>query len=268
LNASPTPAGPADAAAKVAVRPTGYLAVTRTATYGFLAALPLLVLYEVMILVANRANGIDVRVGAEVWIKQILLALGPSWVVLLGVLVIGVGVAILMSERHKKLPIRADYFGGIVLESALYAVVVAGIVSRIVALVFASNIAPGVASGVVLAGSDLSFGLFTNLALSIGAGLYEELVFRVILVGGLFALLKALLGQPVPAYVFAALIGAAIFSWVHYVGPLGDPFEWASFSFRFLFGLALNVVFLLRGFGVAAWTHALYDVFVVTHLFG
>lgn len=233
--------------------------MTRTATYGFLAALPLLVLYEIMILVANRANGIDVRVGAEVWIKQILQALGPLWMVLLGVLVIGVGVAILVSERHKKLPLRGNYFGGIVLESALYAVVIAGIVSRIVALVF---------SGVALAGSDLSFGLFTNLALSIGAGLYEELVFRVILVGGLFAVLKALLRQPVTAYVFAALIGAAIFSWVHYVGPLGDSFEWASFSFRFLFGLALNVVFLLRGFGVAAWTHALYDVFVVTHLFG
>src|SRR5690606_34651472 len=136
---------------------------------------------------------------------------------------------------------------------------VAGIVSQIVASVFSST---------ALAGSDLSFGLFTNLALSIGAGLYEELLFRVILVGGLFAVLKAVLGKPVPAYVLAALVGAAIFSWVHYVGPLGDPFQWASFTFRFLFGLALNVIFLLRGFGVAAWTHALYDVFVVTHLFG
>ncbi|HEX7069526.1 MAG TPA: CPBP family glutamic-type intramembrane protease, partial [Rhodothermales bacterium] len=61
-----------------------------------------------------------------------------------------------------------------------------------------------------------------------------------------------------------SLIGAIIFSAVHYTGPLGDPFTLSSFTFRFLFGLALNVLFLWRGFGVAAWTHALYDVFVVT----
>lgn len=243
-----------------ATRPTvGYFAVTRTATYGFLAALPLLVLYEVMILVADRATGAGVRVGAEVWLKQLFRQLSPSWVLILGVVVILVGVAIIAAERDKKLPLKADYFGSMILESAVYAVVVAVIVSRLVALVFRPTL---------LAGSDLSFGLFTNIALSIGAGLYEELVFRVLLVGGLFVGLRAIIGRPKPAYVVAAILGAAAFSWVHYVGPLGDPFTAASFTFRFLFGLALNAIFLVRGFGVAAWTHALYDVFVVTNLFG
>ena len=51
---------------------------------------------------------------------------------------------------------------------------------------------------------------------------------------------------------------------MHYIGTLGDAFTLSSFTFRFLFGLALNVVFLVRGFGVAAWTHALYDVMIVT----
>jgi hypothetical protein len=59
-----------------------------------------------------------------------------------------------------------------------------------------------------------------------------------------------------------------LFSGAHYVGPLGDSFALPSFTFRFLFGLALNVLFLWRGFGVAAWTHALYDVMVVTGMFG
>ncbi|NBB73510.1 MAG: CPBP family intramembrane metalloprotease, partial [Bacteroidetes bacterium] len=63
-------------------------------------------------------------------------------------------------------------------------------------------------------------------------------------------------------------LGAAIFSAVHYVGPFGDAFTLASFSFRFLFGLALNGLFLWRGFGVAAWTHALYDVMLVVGLLG
>jgi membrane protease YdiL (CAAX protease family) len=106
----------------------------------------------------------------------------------------------------------------------------------------------------------------TQLALSLGAGLYEELVFRVLLVGGMFLGLKRLMADRRHAYAVAAVVGALIFSWVHYIGPFGDPFTLASFTYRFLFGLALNGVFLLRGFAAAAWTHALYDVLVVLRL--
>lgn len=81
-------------------------------------------------------------------------------------------------------------------------------------------------------------------------------------------MLKHALPQVRYAYVLAAVVGALLFSGVHYIGALGDPFTVASFAFRFLFGLALNVIFLARGFGVAAWTHALYDVMIVTGLLG
>ena len=66
------------------------------------------------------------------------------------------------------------------------------------------------------------------------------------------------------AYIIAAVVGAVVFSAVHHIGAFGDPFTLPVFTFRFLFGLALNAVFLLRGFALAAWTHALYDVLVVT----
>ena len=56
--------------------------------------------------------------------------------------------------------------------------------------------------------------------------------------------------------------GAAIFSAAHYMGALGDTFEWSSFTFRFLMGIALNVLYMTRGFGVAAMTHAMFDVIV------
>jgi membrane protease YdiL (CAAX protease family) len=142
----------------------------------------------------------------------------------------------------------------IILESALYAIVVAMLVSGVVGLLFAFF-----AQGTI---TERAPGYFQLLALSIGAGIYEELIFRVILVGGIYLLIRTFFRDG--AYATAALIGAVIFSAVHYTGPLGDPFTLASFTFRFLFGLALNVLFLWRGFAVAAWTHALYDVFVVT----
>ena len=228
-----------------------YHRASRTATYGFLSAMPLIVLYEIMIVTANQGRMAQVRVGAEVWMKQLLSYVGGTGLAVMGAIILIVGAVILYLERRKSIPLRAKYFGWIVAESAVYAVVVGIFVSVMIGAVFMAAAPPGV-------------GLWTKLALSIGSGIYEELLFRVILVGGLFWLLKRVVSPRHHAYLLAAVIGAAIFSAVHYIGVYGDPFTLASFSFRFLFGLILNGIFLWRGFGVAAWTHALYDVMVVT----
>lgn len=232
-----------------------YHRVTRTATYGVWSALPLFVLYEAMIVAVNSGTAAPVRVSADVWIKDVLSTTGARGGLLLMIVAVLAGVAAYVIDRDKSIPLRRSYFVGVVAESAVYAVGVALAVSNVVAAVFAAIPPPG-------------NGLWTQLALSIGAGLYEELVFRVILVGGLALLFRPFLEKRSAAYLLAALLGAALFSLVHYLGPLGDPFALPSFTFRFLFGLALNALFLWRGFGVAAWTHALYDVMVVTGLFG
>jgi membrane protease YdiL (CAAX protease family) len=65
------------------------------------------------------------------------------------------------------------------------------------------------------------------------------------------------------AGVVAAIVGALLFSAVHYIGAYGDPFQLASFIYRFIGGLAFSAMYLTRGFGVTAWTHALYDVFLL-----
>lgn len=236
-----------------------YHHATRTASYGFLMALPLLVFYEALILLVNRGQVMQVRVGADVWMKTLLHSLGGAGVHVLAVVVLLIGIGVFIYDRRRSVPIRPRYFGWMVLESAAYAVVVALLVSTVVGLIFFR----------VLAGPQGAVdGLWMQLALSIGAGLYEELFFRVLLVGGLFWVLRQTRMDRTGAYLAAALVGALLFSAVHYIGALGDAFTLSSFTFRFLFGLALNALFLWRGFGVAAWTHALYDVLVVTHLLG
>ena len=100
--------------------------------------------------------------------------------------------------------------------------------------------------------------------LSLGAGLYEELLFRVLLVTLLAGAGVHLLGfRRAVAGAWAAVLGALIFSAVHYLGPFGDRLELYSFTFRFLGGLFFSALYLLRGFGITAWTHALYDVFLL-----
>jgi len=247
--------------------PTGYFALTRTATYSFLAALPLFVLYEILILLVNTDGPGEIRVGADVWIKHVLASIGAGGMLALGLVVIALGVVIVMVERKKQIPLKPKYFGWMIGESLLYGVVLAFIISSVVGWIF--FMAPTVTSPLVFASQTVDqLDLPKKLALSLGAGLYEELVFRVILVGGMFWGLKQVMKDrsTTAAYVIAAVVGALIFSWVHYTGSMGDPFTLSSFSFRFLFVLALNALYLLRGFGVAAWTHALYDVLVVTNL--
>ncbi len=236
-----------------------YLRLSRTATYSFLAALPLLVGYHALILLANGGQA-GVRVGAEVWISRLLAAFGATGMLALGGAVLLVGIGVFVWERKKDIPVRRRYLGLMIAESALYAVLLALTIGWVVGLLFA--LAPE-----VMAAQVGRPGRFTLVALSLGAGIYEELVFRVVLVGGLFLALHRLTAwERGRAYVVAAVVGALVFSAVHYVGALGDAFALSSFTFRFLFGLALNAVFLVRGFGIAAWAHALYDVLVVTLL--
>ncbi len=260
LPASPSAAPPATGLA-------AYHRATRTATYGFLSALPLLALYEGLIVVTNAGRVRPVRIGAELWIKEALAWLGATGHLALGGAVLLVGAAVLWAERGRSVPLRAGYFAGLVAESLAYAVVVAAGVSLVVGVVVGAAVAGGPALGAWAApGAPRAGELGLELALSLGAGLYEELVFRVLLVGGLFAGLRALRQGRTAAYLAAAVVGAAVFSAVHHLGPLGDPFTVRVFLYRLVFGLALNALYLARGFGVAAWTHALYDVLVVTGL--
>ena len=104
----------------------------------------------------------------------------------------------------------------------------------------------------------------TRLMLALGAGLYEELLFRVLLVGGLAAGFRWLFGaRPLVAGIAATVIGALVFSAFHYIGEYGEPLELASFMYRAIAGVVFSGLYLTRGFGITAWTHALYDVYVM-----
>jgi membrane protease YdiL (CAAX protease family) len=110
------------------------------------------------------------------------------------------------------------------------------------------------------------------LVLSIGAGIYEEMVFRLIMFHVLHMILIDLLkvpkGRALPLMV---VISAAAFSMYHYRLPIlnssgftgSEPFEWQSFVFRTLAGIYFGLIFLWRGFGLTAGAHASYDITIV-----
>jgi membrane protease YdiL (CAAX protease family) len=95
-----------------------------------------------------------------------------------------------------------------------------------------------------------------------GAGIYEELLFRMILLNLSAGLLLWLRADRRASTIGGIVISSALFSAAHYIGPSGDALNWLTFCFRFLAGTFFAVLYLYRGFGIAAGTHALYDVLV------
>ena len=236
---------------------SNYLRLTKTLTYSYLFALPLVILYEIGIFFVNAGSPFGVRIGADVMLKRVLGFIGLDSTLLFAGLLVLFGFGIVLYERRNNLQLIPRYFAGMFVESAAYALIIGTAIGIFVGGLFGMTLLPDL-QDTTGPGSSL----FSGLVLSLGAGVYEELIFRVVLVTGLYALLRLIRTDDRIRYGIAAVAGALIFSAVHYTGSLGDPFELSSFTFRFLMGLALNSIFLLRGFGVAAMTHALYDIYV------
>jgi membrane protease YdiL (CAAX protease family) len=108
----------------------------------------------------------------------------------------------------------------------------------------------------------LTTGWQTQLVFSIGAGIYEELVFRLMAIAILHALLVDLLALPEKTGAIGAIAISAIAFAVYHFSP-HNPFTIGKFLFYTGAGVYFAVVYVLRGFGIVAGTHALYDALVV-----
>lgn len=109
--------------------------------------------------------------------------------------------------------------------------------------------------------------LMVDIITGIGAGIYEELVFRLILICLLMMLFQDAFGMQKNNAIFASvLISALLFSAHHHVffagGRVfhGDPFTMGKFVFRTLAGVYFAALYAVRGFGITAGTHAFYNI--------
>jgi len=110
--------------------------------------------------------------------------------------------------------------------------------------------------------------LLAAVVTSIGAGIYEELVFRLILICLLMILFQdGFRLDRKNAIIFSVLVSAVMFSAHHHIdffsGQMTEPFNMTAFGFRTLAGIYFAVVFAVRGFAITAGTHAFYDIIVV-----
>ncbi|WP_158542679.1 CPBP family glutamic-type intramembrane protease [Lujinxingia litoralis] len=230
---------------------------SRDTWHSLVLVMPLFVIYQLGVLWSGGVrNGVDFMTDTLWWAAG--GELSTYLAIHLGALVV-MALAVWVLRKKRRLQLRV--WPAVVAESAVYALFFG---AAVVGIMDALGLSALLSIGLAL-GPEAS--VFQNLVLSIGAGLYEELVFRLLLMGGLLWVGRRALGWPGWwAALWAVVISSVIFSAVHHLGPLGDAFELGVFMYRVIAGALLALIFYLRGFAVAVYTHALYDVLVLVIL--
>jgi membrane protease YdiL (CAAX protease family) len=227
----------------------GYAEDARRPLASLVFLLPLILAYELgLILVDPSPIGQQDRVIAYHLMQMFFRMFGATGIFLPGILIIAI---LLSSHLLSRQPwtVRGATLVGMLGESLLWTMPLF-LLNRTIRYA---------------AGSGGRSDWLESVVISTGAGVYEELVFRLVLVTALVILLEDMLKlQKMHALVVAVLLAAILFA-AHHHQPLGvEPYDAARFLFRTVAGLYLGALFLLRGYGITAGCHALYNVIVVT----
>jgi len=228
----------------------GYLQTTRDPFIAALLVFPIYLLYQVgLAITPGIRNGADLitelLIRLRAWQPAVLWGLAAA---------ILVAYAIILWRMKAKKRFSPALFGLVALEGAGHGLLMFLLVNRVMQLLLGGG-----------GGGEYPF--YVDVVLSLGAGFHEELVFRVLLFGGIiFVGTKIWKNDSLLLVLSAAFVSSLIFSAVHYIGPLADDFAIGSFVFRFLAGCYFAAIFRLRGFAVAVYAHAIYDIgiFAVT----
>ncbi len=161
--------------------------------------------------------------------------------------------------RRDRWTVNAGVIGGMALESVLWTlplVVMAGLHSRTRGLVAAPP------------GADLTeMAWQARVTISIGAGLYEEMLFRFVAIALAHMLLADLLRlSKLHSAIGSVAISAALFALYHDAVHVGGGIDWGTLIFLFAAGVYLGVLYVSRGLGIVVATHAVYDVLVLVIL--
>jgi len=196
----------------------------------------------------------------------------------LGLGALFVGVLLLLGRRQV---LRWESFAWLALEGVLYAVAMRLIASSVVGRLFLDlGLDSGLATGLAavqetVQAAEPTAGIvasieqqFTGLVMSLGAGLYEEIAFRVLLFGLGLRCLKVLWpprswGRKAAQALGWAICCAALFSAWHHFGAFADTLDGRVFVFRMVCGLVFTLIYATRGFAPAVWTHVVYDLWVL-----
>jgi len=249
---------------------TGYFARTCRPVYALVFLLPFILLYEILVLVVNPqllnepVNNVRGGVVAFVWIQNFLHYIGldakNAWFCAPLVIIITL-LTLQLTSRQKWKILLPD-----LLIMACECVIISAPLIILALILNQPAQPPQVAC--LLAVTKFSHHSFVmDIITGIGAGIYEELVFRLILIGLLMLFFETILGVKRTKAIFISVaVSAVLFSLHHHFVFLNGRFAraelltMAPFIFRTIAGVYFASVFAVRGFGIVAGAHIFYDI--------
>ena len=240
-------------------QPYDYVARTRALPVNLLFLMPWLLVYQLALFFTR--SPVDNAAAAS--IRTLVGELGRN-----GTMLFTLGVAACLGAvvvvRAREATQDRGIFGGMLVEGLCYGALL-GTVANLMATRLPMErwieLAANTGAGETMLGMRVGI---RDLGLAVGAGIFEELIFRGLLLAGLHALLRHAVGTDrITAAVVSIVLSAYLFSDYHHWGLTGEPYDARIFAFRFHAGILLGAVYLYRGLGIAAFAHGFYDVLVM-----
>jgi len=216
---------------------------------------PVLLAYEIGVLFVGRVNGADVVT------RALYTLAGSRTAYLLLQLAIALLFLLWIRRGNRWGTLRLEIAGPVLLEASIYALTLGALVTLVLDRMLGlglttSAIDPAHCFAMLRAPAQPGFAIVAAL----GAGVHEELVFRLALLGGLVALLRG--SDQRFAVAIAIIASSLLFAAAHHLGAHGEPVTLHRFAFRALAGAAFGAIFWFRSLAHAVYAHVLYDLAV------
>lgn len=238
---------------ELASGPADYWVLARRPLPCLIFLAPLLVIYEAGVVLLANGNSSALRNGADYWMRSWLASIGLRQALLLPGLVIGAMLAWQVAGRYPW-RVKGMTIVGMLAESLIFAIFLVAM-GQIHDVVF----------DLLAIDRTLSVGNTTSanrVVAFIGAGVYEEVMFRLCLLPIGYGVFRLFEFPQKWAAGMAIFTTSMVFAFAHYVGPGADHFSMFSFTFRAIAGIFFAALFFIRGFGITVGSHAAYDLLV------
>ena len=231
-----------------------YFSLSRNDFYSIIVVTPLFILYQILGFFNNYESDLIVKNSADVFIRHFFQHFSLKHAGLIHLICFMLIISFIVF-KNKDLFISSElklsFLFGMIAESFLHSI------SLLVLMSLTYKLLP------------LSIFLFNNhimenIYLSIGAGIWEELLFRYFLISFLlFIFNKIMYDFSSLSYIMIIIISSALFSYYHFIGIYSDIINISIFVYRFIAGIILSIIFIFRGLGIAVYTHTFYDLYLV-----
>ena len=235
------------------VKKNTYFSNTKNILVSLISIFPFVFLYEIICFFYFKDKTYQIRNSADVIIRDFFSLFGSLSDEIYSITLFAILLFIYFINKNNSKKISINY-------KYLLIMFIEGIILGFLLLLLLNDI-----SIFYISETLYQSNLLLNLYLCIGAGIWEEILFRLLLLSSLYRIIKGLFKkQDILALCLSIFLSSILFSSFHYIGSNADIFNVNTFFIRMFAGVFLGLLYYYRGFGVTVISHISYDFILVS----